>query len=432
MRQVLSRQVLGKGVLTAAAASSLLSIATGAAYAHPGAMAEASQSPGVLSGNSVSVPITFSPNVCGNSVDGGAALNPSMGNTCVTSTGSDAGRHDYERYLSPENAEAFERYLEERQGGRHALPAQRREDEGGYGERGDEGPRAHAPRHAAPRPEAPRPEAPRHAAPRHEDAYGGSGEEEHGPRGGKEECDDHPPAPHAEHPAPHPAPPAPAPHHPKPKPQPKPAPKPRPAPAPAPPAAEQPHTLPAPAPAPQAPPAEAPVPPQEHAETLPAPVEEQPHTLPAPAQEQPHTLPAPVEEQPHTLPAPAPAPEAQPAPAPPAQELPAPRPPHGSQPERPVPAPAPVPDVVPPADQPPAAPAGDLPVHLPPAPAPAPAPAPVTAPPVTLPAPAPAPAPAHAGPQLAATGAGELGAMAALASALVLGGAILYRRSAIA
>ncbi|MEU7726963.1 chaplin family protein, partial [Streptomyces sp. NPDC040724] len=59
MRQVLSRQVLGKGMLTAAAASSLLSIATGAAYAHPGATAEVSHSPGVLAGNSVSVPITF-------------------------------------------------------------------------------------------------------------------------------------------------------------------------------------------------------------------------------------------------------------------------------------------------------------------------------------------------------------------------------------
>ncbi|MFH7600186.1 chaplin [Streptomyces racemochromogenes] len=406
MRQVLSRQVLGKGVLTAAAASSLLSIATGAAYAHPGAMAEASHSPGVLSGNSVSVPITFSPNVCGNSVDGGAALNPSMGNTCATSTGSDTGHHDYERYLSPENAEAFERYLEEHPGGRHALPGQRREDEGGYGEHGGEAPRTQGPRHAAPRPEEARPEAPRHAStPRHEDAYGGPGEEDRGPRGGEEECDDHPPAPHAQHPAPHPAPPAPAPHHPQPKPQPKPAPQPRPAPAPAPPAA-QPAPVPAPAPAP-APHAEAPVPPQEHAQTLPAPVEEQPHTLPAP-------VPAPQAQ-----PAPAPAP----VPGPPAQELPAPRPPHGSQPERPLPAPVPVPDVVRPADQPPAAPAGDLPVHLPPAPAPAPVPA--AAPPVTL----PAPAPAQAGPQLAATGAGELGAMAALASALVLGGAILYRRS---
>ncbi|WP_129593389.1 chaplin, partial [Streptomyces sp. C] len=149
MRQVLSRQVLGKGVLTAAAASSLLSIATGAACAHPGAMAEASHSPGVLSGNSVSVPITVTPNLCGNSVDGGAALNPSMGNTCVSSTGShagDDGGRDYERYLSPEHRAAIERYLDEEQGGRHALPRQRHEEERGYGE-----PRAHAPKHAAPR-----------------------------------------------------------------------------------------------------------------------------------------------------------------------------------------------------------------------------------------------------------------------------------------
>ncbi|MEJ8643966.1 chaplin [Streptomyces sp. MS1.HAVA.3] len=144
MRQVLSRQVLGKGMLTAAAASSLLSIATGAAYAHTGATAEASHSPGVLAGNSVSVPITFAPNVCGNSVDGGAALNPAMGNTCATTTGShtDDG-HDYGRYLSPENAEAFERYLEERQG-RHAVPEQRQESR----------------RHEEARPEEARPEAP--------------------------------------------------------------------------------------------------------------------------------------------------------------------------------------------------------------------------------------------------------------------------------
>ncbi|AWZ08588.1 hypothetical protein DRB89_32940 [Streptomyces sp. ICC4] len=46
---------------------------------------------------------------------------------------------------------------------------------------------------------------------------------------------------------------------------------------------------------------------------------------------------------------------------------------------------------------------------------------------------APAPVPARAtAPQLAATGAGSHGAAAALASALVLGGAILYRRSRIA
>ncbi|MBW5486807.1 chaplin [Streptomyces bambusae] len=232
MRQVLSRQVLGKGVLTAAAASSLLSIAGGVAYANHGAVAEASHSPGVLAGNSVSVPITLSPNVCGNSVDGGAALNPAFGNTCVNDTGHGGGHTsgghasggygdddgpDYARYLSPEHAETFQRYLEERE----------------YGH-------PHAPRHAKPRHEAPeeapvaipRAREPRHAAP-HEPRE----QVRHEPRrqGGhsaapEEECDDHP-APRPDH-----APPAPKP---KPKPQHKPQPKPQaehPAPHPAPPA----------------------------------------------------------------------------------------------------------------------------------------------------------------------------------------------------
>ncbi|MGW6818746.1 chaplin family protein [Streptomyces sp. NPDC055005] len=372
MRQVLSRQVLGKGMLTAAAASSLLSIATGAAYAHPGAMAEASHSPGVLSGNSVSVPITFAPNVCGNSVDGGAALNPSMGNTCATTTGSDAG-YDYERHLSPEHAAMFERYLDERQGGRHAMPQQR-----------DEEPRRQAPRHAAPKHAAPRHEEARHEGPRHQGGHGRA----------EEECDDHPPVgppnpeprPQAEHPTapvPHPAPPAP-----RPLPQPHPLPGP---------VAEHPAPKPLPKPVPMP--------------ETPAPVQEAPVPLPAPEPEW---------EQPKTLPAPAPGPSFD-------DEVTG--PPRGSMPVT-HPAPAPAPEVVRPGDQPPAAPAGDLPVHLPPVPAPAPAPAPVAAPPA-LPPMVAVPAPAAVR-ELAATGAGQPAAAAALATALILGGAILYRRSRIA
>ncbi|RSS72826.1 chaplin, partial [Streptomyces sp. WAC06614] len=205
MRQVLSRQVLGKGVLTAAAASSLLSIAGGAAYAHPGAVAEASHSPGVLSGNSVSVPITLSPNVCGNSVDGGAGLNPAFGNTCVNGSGHGSAHtqehgyehpgpgyerpgHDYERYLSPEHAEALDRYLAEQDTGPREEPR-------------------YEPRHARPRhadaPEEMRPHVPhqgRHAQRPAEGGYGDSGP-------GEEECDDHP----APKPTPHHAPPAPRP-----------------------------------------------------------------------------------------------------------------------------------------------------------------------------------------------------------------------------
>lgn len=308
MRQVLSRQVLGKGVLTAAAATSLLSIATGAAYAHQGATAEASHSPGVLSGNSVSVPITFSPNVCGNSVDGGAALNPSFGNTCATTTGSDAHRADrgYERYLSPEHAQAFERYLEEQPGGRHALPQQRHEE---------------------PRQEEARRHAPRHAAPRYEESpdeggYGGPGKEADRSQGGpggyggsdEKECDDHPHALPAPAPAAHHAPPAPQ------RPQPRPHAKPKPQ-------AEHPAPRPAPRPAPKPPVHEGPA---AHAPAPPA-VPAHPVTLPAPVQEAPVPLPAPVEEAP------------------------VPAPPHGSQFVE-HPAPAPAPEVVRPADQPPAAP----------------------------------------------------------------------------
>ncbi|KOU19797.1 MULTISPECIES: LPXTG cell wall anchor domain-containing protein, partial [unclassified Streptomyces] len=59
-----------------------------------------------------------------------------------------------------------------------------------------------------------------------------------------------------------------------------------------------------------------------------------------------------------------------------------------------------------------------------------PAPAPLPAP---APAPVPAPVPAQAGaPVLAETGAGQPAAAAVLASALILGGAILYRRSRVA
>ncbi|MFD0270482.1 chaplin [Streptomyces sp. NPDC127106] len=367
MRQVLSRQVLGKGVLTAAAASSLLSIATGAAVAHSGAVAEASHSPGVLSGNSVSVPITLSPNVCGNSVDGGAALNPSFGNTCATTSGTDAhhrgdrGGHDYDRYLSPQHAEAFERYLQDHDS-RHGVPGQRGGEAGHGGPRTEE-PRHDAPRHAAPRHAAPRGEEPRHEGPRREGRHGKPAEEE---------CDDHPQG----RPAPKPAP---ADHHAPPAPEP---PRSHPAP-PAPPAAEHP-----------APPAPLPAP---------APVEEAPRPLPAPAPVEAPPVPQapPAPEAPAEVPAPLPAPAPAPAPAP-VGEAPA-----------PLPAPAPVEEG--PA---PAPPLGGTPVTLPaPAPVPAPAPAPV-------PAPVPAPAPV-----LAETGAGQAGIAGLLASALVLGGAILYRRS---
>ncbi|MDT9700216.1 chaplin [Streptomyces sp. P17] len=53
------------------------------AFADAGANGAAVGSPGVLSGNVVQVPIHIPVNVCGNTVNVIALLNPAFGNTCV-------------------------------------------------------------------------------------------------------------------------------------------------------------------------------------------------------------------------------------------------------------------------------------------------------------------------------------------------------------
>ncbi|MFG2571270.1 chaplin [Streptomyces sp. NPDC048481] len=53
------------------------------AFADAGANGAAVGSPGVLSGNVVQVPIHIPVNVCGNTINVIALLNPAAGNTCV-------------------------------------------------------------------------------------------------------------------------------------------------------------------------------------------------------------------------------------------------------------------------------------------------------------------------------------------------------------
>ncbi|WP_164551791.1 chaplin [Streptomyces sp. WAC 01529] len=53
------------------------------AVADAGASGVAANSPGVLSGNVVQVPIHVPINLCGNTIDIIALLNPAFGNTCV-------------------------------------------------------------------------------------------------------------------------------------------------------------------------------------------------------------------------------------------------------------------------------------------------------------------------------------------------------------
>ncbi|MFJ8751199.1 chaplin [Streptomyces sp. NPDC102441] len=87
------RQVTRKGLITMAAAGGVLALGGGYAHADAGAAGAASSSPGVLSGNSIQVPIDVPVNVCGNSVDAGGLLNPTSGNDCGNGS-SDSG-HAY-------------------------------------------------------------------------------------------------------------------------------------------------------------------------------------------------------------------------------------------------------------------------------------------------------------------------------------------------
>ncbi|GHI07393.1 chaplin [Streptomyces cellostaticus] len=75
-----------RGRITLAAAALAVTAVlgcTGAAAAHAGADGIAANSPGVVSGNVIQVPVHVPVNVCGSSIDIVGLLNPTFGNTCV-------------------------------------------------------------------------------------------------------------------------------------------------------------------------------------------------------------------------------------------------------------------------------------------------------------------------------------------------------------
>ncbi|MGA4840799.1 chaplin [Streptomyces sp. G45] len=74
--------MLKKSVTIAAGAMLALGMAA-PAFADADAQGGAHGSPGVLSGNVIQVPVHVPVNVCGNSVNLIALLNPAFGNTCV-------------------------------------------------------------------------------------------------------------------------------------------------------------------------------------------------------------------------------------------------------------------------------------------------------------------------------------------------------------
>ena len=71
-----------KSMFVAAAVVGLVAAGAGAASASSDAAGAAHNSPGVLSGNLIQVPVHVPVNVCGDTVNVIGALNPAFGNTC--------------------------------------------------------------------------------------------------------------------------------------------------------------------------------------------------------------------------------------------------------------------------------------------------------------------------------------------------------------
>ncbi|CAL9371329.1 Chaplin-B [Streptomyces sp. enrichment culture] len=91
------RRVTRNGVIAVAAASGAMAMAM-PAYADAGAEGTAVGSPGVVSGNTVQLPVHAPLNVCGNTVNVVGLLNTAAGNVCVNEdAGGSTGEHADER-----------------------------------------------------------------------------------------------------------------------------------------------------------------------------------------------------------------------------------------------------------------------------------------------------------------------------------------------
>ncbi|MGX5207497.1 chaplin [Streptomyces violaceus] len=85
------RRVTRNGVIAVAAASGAMAMAV-PAYADSAADGSAAGSPGVVSGNTVQLPVHVPVNVCGNTVNVVGVLNPAAGNSCANKGDGRAGR----------------------------------------------------------------------------------------------------------------------------------------------------------------------------------------------------------------------------------------------------------------------------------------------------------------------------------------------------
>ncbi|HEY5835552.1 chaplin [Streptomyces sp.] len=75
--------MMKKVAAVAAAAGGLVLAGAGLAVADSGAQGAAVHSPGVVSGNTVQIPVDVPVNACGNTVSVIGLLSPAFGNDCV-------------------------------------------------------------------------------------------------------------------------------------------------------------------------------------------------------------------------------------------------------------------------------------------------------------------------------------------------------------
>ncbi|MBW8797283.1 MAG: chaplin [Streptomyces sp.] len=75
---------IAKAAVVALGTGAVVIGGAGLALADAGANAEAVNSPGVLSGNVIEVPVNIPVNLCGDTVDVIGLLNPAFGNTCAS------------------------------------------------------------------------------------------------------------------------------------------------------------------------------------------------------------------------------------------------------------------------------------------------------------------------------------------------------------
>ncbi|QGZ48408.1 DUF320 domain-containing protein [Streptomyces sp. QHH-9511] len=85
------RQIRRSGLATLMVTGGALALSAGAAHAGSGAQGAAVGSPGVISGNTVQLPVHAPVNVCGNTVNVVGLLNPAYGNKCANGSGASGG-----------------------------------------------------------------------------------------------------------------------------------------------------------------------------------------------------------------------------------------------------------------------------------------------------------------------------------------------------